>query len=447
MDRFVIARFTLIAGLSCFLIASSNSLTAAQPPYDPMWTTQIGTGPSDAAFEIDVDATGNAYVAGRIDGIGALDSAGMSTPLADVVKFSPSGEILWSRGGPIGSAPEFENKAVEGVAIDGLGSVYVSGTYNSIEGECCDTNYDAFLRRYDTAGNLLWTRTLPGAGEEQFAGIAADPVGNVFVSGWTDSTLAMPAPGGTDGFLAKYNQAGDLAWVRQFGSPSFDEFWGVAADGLGNSFVVGSYNSDEVYIRKYDADGDVAWTVITAANPEGTEIGWDIFATASGDLLIAGQADASIDTPPAMLNFQHPFVAKLDAGGNFQWLTELDFEGRAVSVAEDASGLVHTVGRRSADDPTDMAGFLTTLSPTGELVGTQTLQAGDFTFLNSVDTFRRSIYIAGFTNGSLFGPNPSPSNRDAIVARFKVPEPCAIGLACIAAAVGSLIGRARHLRS
>jgi hypothetical protein len=438
--------FKLYPAVMFMVIASIlylNQSAAAQPPYDPIWTKQIGDSSSDVAVDIDVDAAGNAYVAGRIAGIGALDGTGMSTPVADIVKYSPSGEILWSRGGPIGSNSELENRAIGGVAEDGLGGVYVSGTYNTQFEDCCGIGYDPdpFLRRYDSAGNLIWTRSLPGFDhDEEFVGVAADALGNVFLSGNTYGTLATPAPGGTDGFLAKYNQAGDLQWIRQFGSPGGDEFWGVAADGLGNSFVTGSYETDEVFIRKYDTNGDEVWTVITAANPDGTEIGWDIFVTDSGDLLISGQADASIDTPPGSLNFQHPFVAKLDANGNWLWLTELSFEGRAIAVAEDASGLIHAVGSRSANPFPHMVGFLTTLSPTGETLGTQNFQAGTFTAFGGIDAFGHSIYLSGVTNGALFGPNSGPPNTDAIVARFVIPEPSAIGLA-IVAVCGTLVCR------
>ena len=72
MNWFIVARVSVLASWSCVFAALSNSWAVAQPPYDPMWTKQLGTAASDTAVEIDVDAVGNAYVAGRITGVGAV---------------------------------------------------------------------------------------------------------------------------------------------------------------------------------------------------------------------------------------------------------------------------------------------------------------------------------------------------------------------------------------
>ena len=105
-------------------------------------------------------------------------------------------------------------------------------------------NFDVFLRKYDSAGNVLWTRQLGTSAAEGYddrarVGVSADGMGNVYLSGWTQGNLGGPNAGGRDPFLAKYDAAGTLQWIEQFGIPAADGASGVSADGLGNVYVSG----------------------------------------------------------------------------------------------------------------------------------------------------------------------------------------------------------------
>ena len=92
--------------------------------------------------------------------------------------------------------------------------------------------------KYDAAGTLLWARQLASPGYEQAYGVAVT-ASSVYVTGYTNNTLpGQTSAGGNDAFVARYDAAGNLLWVRQFGSAGSDQANGVAADASG-VYVVG----------------------------------------------------------------------------------------------------------------------------------------------------------------------------------------------------------------
>ena len=89
------------------------------------------------------------------------------------------------------------------VAADGLGNVYISGrTLGSLGGPNAGGN-DAFVSKYDAAGNFQWTHQLGTSGHDFSYGVTADGLGNVYISGDTFGSLGVPSEGGNDAFVAK----------------------------------------------------------------------------------------------------------------------------------------------------------------------------------------------------------------------------------------------------
>src|SRR5262245_35466721 len=65
-----------------------------------------------------------------------------------------------------------------------------------------------------------WIRSAGGPGDDFARGIAVDGAGNTFLTGDFEGTCSfgntnVTSNGGRDLFLAKYDQQGDLLWVRQ----------------------------------------------------------------------------------------------------------------------------------------------------------------------------------------------------------------------------------------
>ncbi|MGH2829779.1 MAG: SBBP repeat-containing protein [Actinomycetota bacterium] len=92
--------------------------------------------------------------------------------------------------------------------MDGSGNVYAAGyTFGTLPGQTSSGSYDAFLRRYDTSGSVIWTRQFGSASDDDAAVAAVDGSGNVYVAGLTFGTLpGQSSSGGGDSFAVKWSQ-------------------------------------------------------------------------------------------------------------------------------------------------------------------------------------------------------------------------------------------------
>lgn len=145
----------------------------------------------------------------------ALLASGCTTPSPPVVS---AGDVLWTRQfGTSGT-----DVATGGVAVDALGRAYVAGrTSGALDGpNAGDT--DAFVRSYAADGTLRWGRQFGTAAGDEVGQVAVDAAGNVYVVGGTDGDLEGVALGVGDAFVRAFDEAGTVRWTRQFGSPAND---------------------------------------------------------------------------------------------------------------------------------------------------------------------------------------------------------------------------------
>jgi len=223
------------------------------------WTKQLGTAEFDESYGVSADGMGNVYISGSTDGsLGGLYAGGGD---AFVAKYDAAGNLQWTR--QLGTAGHDQSN---GVSADGLGNVYISGeTRGSLGGSNAGSS-DAFITKYDAAGNLQWTKQLGTTGFDDCLGVSADGLGNAYASGLTDSSLGGAHLGDQDAFVANYDSAGNLQWTRQLGTVNVDQGYGVSADGLGNAYISGLLRSVNAFVARYDAEGNFQWTRILREN-------------------------------------------------------------------------------------------------------------------------------------------------------------------------------------
>ena len=236
------------------------------PSGQHQWTRQWGTAWTESARGVAADDSG-VYVVGFEFG------AAPGLPLVDqnafIRKYDGSGNLLWAHAfGANGDPGAFD--IAYGVTVQGA-SVYVVGsTWGVFPGQVNEGVADIFLRKYDTNGNYQWTTQLGSSFSDYGYATAAD-ISGVYIAGATLGTLpSQTSLGQNDAFVMKYDHNGVLLWIDQFGTSTSDQANGVAADG-DNPLVVGQTNGmlpgetkvggTDAFIRKYDADGNVLWTV------------------------------------------------------------------------------------------------------------------------------------------------------------------------------------------
>ncbi len=206
-----------------------------------VWTTQIGTSSDDNSHAVAVDASGNVYISGRTYGIMGDSSAGGYD--AYLTKFDSSGDEVWSS--QIGSSSQTGMESWDdsySVAVDGSGNAYISGWTFGVVGDSSAGGIDAFLVKFDSLGNELWTQQIGTEGTDYCYSVAVDGSGNAFISGYTNGDLAGPSAGGQDAFLVKYDSLGNELWTQQTGTSGDEYSYSVAVDALGNAYITGQTN-------------------------------------------------------------------------------------------------------------------------------------------------------------------------------------------------------------
>lgn len=225
---------------------------------NPSWTHTFGDS-SKADWGSDVVATGNAvFVAGRAR-FGSTLPGQVSAGLTDayVQKLAPDGTVLWTR--QFGTSEHDVAQAVGAAGTD----TYVAGyTQGAFEGQAFGGATDAFVRKYDDSGNVVWTREFGAAGLDSITAVSADATG-AYVAGWAEESLSGSVAGDAVAFVRRYTADGRECWTRQF-APLGDggiEAMAVTAQGV---FVTGPVGAEpgqlpqDAYVAKLRVPGPTA---------------------------------------------------------------------------------------------------------------------------------------------------------------------------------------------
>ncbi len=219
-------------------------------------------------YGIAVDASDDIYVVGHFMAMVDFDTgpeeelhnciAGWNSFLC---KYDPGGTYQWaSTWGGFGLDCAF------GVAVDNLGSIYVTGKFwgladfdptdSGTDERDSGGDVDMFLSRFDSSGAYFWVATWEGAGViwetgKKLTGISVDGVGDVLVTGkFLGSVDFDPGPGTDyyqsngdfDVFLSNFDSSGSFQWARTWGGIYEEECHSVACDSSANIYVSGSFH-------------------------------------------------------------------------------------------------------------------------------------------------------------------------------------------------------------
>jgi hypothetical protein len=117
--------------------------------------------------------------------------------------------------------------------------VYVGGSTTGSFGGPSAGGIDAWLARYDAAGNQAWLIQLGTSDNEAALAAAPDGSGGVYVSGDTAGALGAPNAGNDDAWLARYDAAGNQRSITQLGTSAVEIAYAAAPDGAGGVYLGG----------------------------------------------------------------------------------------------------------------------------------------------------------------------------------------------------------------
>lgn len=321
-----------------------------------VWARQAGSSASgiEEGRGVTVDGQGNVYLTGAFAGVASFGTTNLASAGAlDIflAHYTAAGALVWVR--QAGGSDSFEYGLA--VTMDPVGNLLVAGQFSG-SATFSGTNLvsrgglDAFLAKYDPAGNLVWITQGGGSAEDVARSVAVDGDGNSYISGWyggtatfgpTNGSLTLTNAGGYDAFAAKYDSAGRLTRINYVASPQDDIAYGFGLDGGTNgNFLVwlGSTVASRLALFRFDATGNGVWTrTATVSSPQAARGGLAVDSAGNSYFTSQFSGTAIFGAQTWLAQGESDvFVVKYDAAGNLVWLKRApgssSEEGRAIAL-------------------------------------------------------------------------------------------------------------------
>lgn len=215
-----------------------------------LWLRQYGTtgNEDDKPYDVAVDGAGNVYVVGDTTGAFGAGWEQVGQIDAFVQRYDANGTRASTAPWPLhiypGDTPAGRRAGAKAVAVDGDGNIYVAGETNVQLGQAQFGGFDAYVRKYNSSGTVMWTEQIGTTASDGAADVVVDGEGDVYVTGETNAALFGSAAnylGGIDVYVRKYDQDWLHQWTLQptLSTSSNDAPHGIAVDGTGAVYVVG----------------------------------------------------------------------------------------------------------------------------------------------------------------------------------------------------------------
>ncbi|MEO0124357.1 MAG: T9SS type A sorting domain-containing protein [candidate division WOR-3 bacterium] len=288
---------------------------------DTLWTRRYDNGLDEAGYSVATDNDGNIIVAGV-----TVDAMGGTVPgNCLIVKYSPNGNLLWTKEYDAGG----DDWLID-AAVDRGNNIIVAGyTFDT-------TSYfaQALIIKYSPSGDTIWSRRYQSVFFDIAQGVTTDSMNNIYVSG-------LSFNGNTyDLILLKYSSNGDLVWDRIYDN-GFDEI-GYRADVSSDQSVTvcgivypPSYEADFLLI-KYLPNGDTLWTKVYNFNVD--DICTDIAIDFGDNICLTGATGAY----PAY----DILTVKCNPNGDTVWSRIFDYGGddEALGIAINSNNDIFVTG-------------------------------------------------------------------------------------------------------
>jgi len=449
-------------------------LSYAQP-LNFEWSRQMGGESYDYAASVAVDNLGNVYTAGTFHGTADFDpgpAVFSLTPFGKedvfISKLDSLGNFVWAKqlGG-------ISYEFLGGLALDNEGNVYTTGgftntadfdpgagTYNLSTASSGEK--DIFISKIDVDGNFMWAKRIGDDNNDNGYAIALDQAGNVYTTGVFIQTadfdpgageFILTSPDGENGdaFVLKLTSTGDFVWAKQLGGGSYDYSVSIKVDKTNNVYSAGyfmgtvdfdpgpaqinkaSKGMTDAYILKLDPSGNLVWALTLGGSD--ADAAQSLALDGMDNVVITGIFNETVDFDPGAAVFNlsgesDVFVLKLDAYGNFIWVTAFGGPNTWVnSIAIDVPGDIYLSGYiRSTTDFTVIQQSVTLTSEGESDVLIAKLDSnGNFVWVKNIGSalhdegsgisVRSSgvFYVTGFFKSTVdFDPSDETFNLSAI---------------------------------
>ena len=264
-----------------------------------------------------------------------------------------------------------------------------------------------------SAVSNTWTTLLGSSTYNEGARISIGGDGSIYISGGKLGTNSE-----TDTYLTKYNTSGQKIWTKSYATTNtvVGSYPSVGSDGSiyltgatnGTFFGVPSNGGYDAYITKYSSDGTQVWAKLFGTST--SEFSTGITTSVDSSIYIFGITDGSPDGQVNNGGVLDAFLVKYSADGVKIWTRLFGTNGNDVPVAAKtgSDGSIYVTGFTTGslagtiNGPTDA--FLTKYSASGTKIWTKQFGSSGSDGSGGITIgLDGSLYITGVTGGSIDG--------------------------------------------
>jgi len=256
------------------------------------------------------------------------------------------GSLLWDYGFGGTAIDKFGNILITG-GTESTTDIASQGAYQTSYGGNITGDNDAYIAKFSPNGGRLWSTYFGGSGGEDSWGIISDKLGNIYITGTTNSLSGISTsssyqssnggytgPGNDgpwDAFLAKFSASGSRTWSTYFGGSGIDEGRGIGIDLNNNILITGGTSSssdiasqgayqenysgiNDAFIAKFTQNGSLIWSTYFGSYTGGEKITSDSY----GNVIATGSESNGDDI----------FIVKFTSSGSLIWDKSFGNSGR-----------------------------------------------------------------------------------------------------------------------
>jgi hypothetical protein len=343
-----------------------------------MWAKRIGGTSEDVGTSITTDKFEDVIVTGNFKGIVDFNpNSGYSYLTSNggsdifIQKLSPDGDLKWAESEG-GMSSDYGGT----VKTDESGNIYLVQNFSGIADFDPGRSYypltsngsdDISIQKLNLSGTLIWVKSIGGSLSDIGKSISIDNSGNVYVTGYYQSTVDFDPESGInlyssygaeDIFIQKLNSNGNLVWVECMGGTGSDKGTSLSLDLSGNIYVTGSFQGtlhyfdsegggptllnaatvssaggSDMFIQKITPGGNVSW--IKQIGGEYNDYGTSIYMDYANNIFASGGTmGIEINNPTqeqskslSVLSVESVFIQEFNSSGDLIWSG--DFESSA----------------------------------------------------------------------------------------------------------------------
>lgn len=397
----------------------------SQTPPSIEWQNTIGGSTYDYLFSLKLTNDNGFILAGPSSSDISGDKTENTNGYDDywIVKTDSNGSIQWQN--TIGGNEDDILHSIDLVNDGGYilgGYSFSDSTGDKTEYSWSLFASDYWIVKTDSAGNVKWENTIGGTGTDYLYSISQTTDNGFILGGWSDSGISGDktenSNGNYDYWIVKTDSSGNIIWQNTIGGIAREYLktiehttdggyilGGVSVSGISGDKTEGNIGLEDYWIVKIDSIGNIQWQNTIGGNNE--EELYSIGQTADGGYIIAGASRSGISgdkTESSNGNFDY-WIVKTDSLGVIEWQQTIggsDFD-YLYSVKQTSDG-GYILGGSSfsniSGDKTENSNgvfdfWVIKIDAIGNIIWQQTIGGNEYDMLLSIDQLNDGSYILG----------------------------------------------------